>query len=264
MYVLVVEDERRLAQVIRKVLEEEGHTVDVAYDGEEGLAMAMDGSHDIIVLDILLPGIDGIEVCRLLRANRIDTPVLLLTALDAVEDRVRGLDAGADDYLPKPFAFQELLARLRALSRRRVQAREADRLETADLVLHLRRRRAERGGKRIELSPKEFALLEFLMRNEGPRCYPHPDPGPRLGIRLLAGVQPGGRVRHLSSAQGRPGSRSQADPHRTRSRLRCRRLACSTRRGGVSLSGSFLSWAPLWRLLVSRCTSRRALRCSIR
>lgn len=167
MYVLVVEDERRLAQVIRKVLEEEGHTVDVAYDGEEGLAMAMDGSHDIIVLDILLPGIDGIEVCRRLRANRIDTPVLLLTALDAVEDRVRGLDAGADDYLPKPFAFQELLARLRALSRRRVQPREADRLETADLVLHLRRRRAERGGRIIELSPKEFALLEFLMRNEG-------------------------------------------------------------------------------------------------
>ena len=167
MYILVVEDERRLAKVIRKVLEEEGHTVDVAYDGEEGLAMAMDGSHDIIVLDILLPGIDGIEVCRRLRVNRIDTPVLLLTALDAVEDRVRGLDAGADDYLPKPFAFQELLARLRALSRRRVQAREADRLETADLVLHLRRRRAERGGRIIELSPKEFALLEFLMRNEG-------------------------------------------------------------------------------------------------
>jgi DNA-binding response OmpR family regulator len=167
VYILVVEDERRLAQVIRRVLEEEGHTVDVACEGEEGLAMAMDGSHDIIVLDILLPGIDGIEVCRRLRTNRIDTPVLLLTALDAVEDRVRGLDAGADDYLPKPFAFQELLARLRALSRRRVQAREADRLETADLVLHLRRRRAERGGKIIELSPKEFALLEFLMRNEG-------------------------------------------------------------------------------------------------
>src|SRR3989337_4337355 len=128
MYILVVEDERRLAQVVRKVLEEEGHTVDVANDGEEGLAIAMDGSHDVIVLDILLPGIDGFEVCRSLRASRVDTPVLLLTALDAVEDRVRGLDAGADDYLPKPFAFQELLARLRALSRRRVQAREPDQL----------------------------------------------------------------------------------------------------------------------------------------
>ena len=167
MYILVVEDERRLAQVVRKVLEEEGHTVDVAHDGEEGLTMAMEGSHDVIVLDILLPGIDGFEVCRTLRASRVDTPVLLLTALDAVEDRVRGLDAGADDYLPKPFAFQELLARLRALGRRRVQVREPGRLRTADLVLDLRRRRAERNGKTIELSPKEFALLEFLMRNEG-------------------------------------------------------------------------------------------------
>jgi DNA-binding response OmpR family regulator len=167
MYILVVEDERRLAQVVRKVLEEEGHTVDVAHDGEEGLAMAMDGSHDVILLDVLLPGIDGFEVCRSLRASRVDTPVLLLTALDAVEDRVRGLDAGADDYLPKPFAFQELLARLRALGRRRVQAREPDQLQTADLMLDLRRRRAVRDGRTIDLSPKEFALLEFLMRNQG-------------------------------------------------------------------------------------------------
>jgi DNA-binding response OmpR family regulator len=167
LYILLVEDQRRLVQVMRKVLEEEGHTVDVAYDGEDGLAMAMEGSHDVIVLDILLPGIDGVEVCRTLRASRVDTPILLLTALDAVEDRVRGLDAGADDYLPKPFAFQELLARLRALSRRRVQAREPERLQTADLVLDLNRRRAERAGRIIELSPKEFALLEFLMRNEG-------------------------------------------------------------------------------------------------
>jgi len=167
MYILVVEDERRLAQVVRKVLEEEGHTVDVAHDGEEGLAMAMDGSHDVVLLDVLLPGIDGFEVCRSLRANRVDTPVLLLTALDGIEDRVRGLDAGADDYLPKPFAFQELLARLRALGRRRVQARDPDQLQTADLMLDLRRRRAVRDGRTIDLSPKEFALLEFLMRNQG-------------------------------------------------------------------------------------------------
>jgi DNA-binding response OmpR family regulator len=167
LYILLVEDERRLAQVVRKVLEEEGHTADVAHDGEEGLAMAMDGSHDVIVLDVLLPGIDGLEVCGRLRASRVDTPILLLTALDAVEDRVRGLDAGADDYLPKPFALQELLARLRALGRRRVQTREPDQLKTADLMLDLRRRRAERAGKAIDLSPKEFALLEFLMRNEG-------------------------------------------------------------------------------------------------
>jgi DNA-binding response OmpR family regulator len=167
MYVLLVEDERRLAQLVRRVLEEEGHTMDVAYDGEDGLHLAMEGSHDVIVLDVMLPEINGIEVCKSLRANRIDTPVLLLTALDSVEDRVRGLDAGADDYLPKPFAFQELLARIRALGRRKVLARDAQELEVDDLKLDLRRRRAQRNGKAIELSPKEFSLLEFLMRNEG-------------------------------------------------------------------------------------------------
>jgi DNA-binding response OmpR family regulator len=153
--------------VTQKVLEEEGHTVDLAYDGEDGLAMAMDASHDVIVLDIMLPGLNGMEVCRSLRANRVDTPILLLTALDAVEDRVQGLDAGADDYLPKPFAFQELLARLRALSRRRVEDREPAQLRVADLVLDLRRRRAERSGRVIELSPKEFSLLECLACNQG-------------------------------------------------------------------------------------------------
>ncbi len=166
MYILLVEDERRLAQVVRRVLEEEGHTVDTAYDGEEALSMALDGSHDVIVLDVLLPEVDGIEVCRTVRKNKLDTPVLLLTALDSVDDRVRGLDAGADDYLPKPFAFQELLARVRALGRRKVQARDPAELRVDDLTLDLRRRRAQRGGRTIELSPKEFSLLEFLMRNE--------------------------------------------------------------------------------------------------
>jgi len=167
MYVLVVEDERRLAQLVRRVLEEEGHTVDVAHDGEEGLQMALEGTHDVIVLDIMLPEINGLDVCKSLRANRVDTPVLLLTALDGVDDRVRGLDAGADDYLPKPFAFQELMARLRALSRRRVQPRDPQELNVDDLTLELRRRRAQRDGRSIELSPKEFSLLEFLMRNQG-------------------------------------------------------------------------------------------------
>src|SRR3970282_2154388 len=140
MYILVVEDERRLAQVVRRVLEEEGHTVDVASDGEEGLAMATDGSHDVIVLDILLPAMDGFEVCRTLRRNRVDTPLLLLPPLDSIDDRGRGLDAGADDSLPKPFAFQELLARLRALGRRRVEARQPDRLQTAAPALDMRPR----------------------------------------------------------------------------------------------------------------------------
>ena len=167
MYLLLVEDERRLAQVVRRVLEEEGHTVDLAHDGDDGLAMARDGSHDVIVLDVLLPGVDGIELCQTLRRERLDTPVLLLTALDGVDDRVRGLDAGADDYLPKPFAFQELLARLRALGRRKVQAREATQIQVDGLTLDLRRRRADREGRAIELSPKEFSLLELLMRNQG-------------------------------------------------------------------------------------------------
>lgn len=167
MYILLVEDERRLAQAVRRVLEEEGHTVDVAYDGEEGFAMAAEGDHDVIVLDVMLPVMDGIEVCRKLRRNKVDTPILLLTALDGVDDRVRGLDSGADDYLPKPFAFQELLARLRALGRRRVQAREPQELVVGDLKLDLGRRRAQRAGRIIELSPKEFSLLEFFMRNEG-------------------------------------------------------------------------------------------------
>jgi DNA-binding response OmpR family regulator len=167
MYVLIAEDERRLNQVVQRVLEEEGHTVDAAYDGEEALALAMDGTHDVIVLDVLMPGMTGLDVCQSLRRNKLDTPVLMLTALDGVDDRVRGLDAGADDYLPKPFAFQELLARIRALGRRKVQAREPDQLSFEGLKLDLRRRRAERDGKTIELSPKEFSLLEFLMRNEG-------------------------------------------------------------------------------------------------
>lgn len=167
MYVLLVEDERRLSQLVRRVLEEEGHTVDAAFDGDEGLALALDGSHDVIVLDIMLPGMNGVEVCRSLRRQKLDTPVLLLTALDTVEDKVRGLDAGADDYLPKPFAFQELLARVRALGRRKVQGRESSELAVDDLTLDLRRRRVRRAGKTIDLSPKEFSLLEYLMRNEG-------------------------------------------------------------------------------------------------
>lgn len=167
MYVLLVEDERRLSQVVRRVLEEEGHTVDAAFDGEEGFQMATDGTHDVIVLDVMLPEMDGIEVCRKLRSERVDTPVLLLTALDGVGDRVRGLDAGADDYLPKPFAFQELLARIRALSRRKVQPRDSSELKVDDLRLDMYRRRAERNGQLIELSPKEFSLLEFMMRNQG-------------------------------------------------------------------------------------------------
>ena len=132
-----------------------------------GLELGLEQTHDVIVLDWMLPLMDGIEVCRTLRANRVDTPVLMLTARTAVGDRVEGLDAGADDYLPKPFAFRELMARLRALTRRQVDARQADRLEVEGLELDLRRRRAEYNGTMIDLSPTEFALLDVLMRNPG-------------------------------------------------------------------------------------------------
>jgi two-component system response regulator MprA len=127
----------------------------------------MEDPYDVVILDVMLPHIDGFEVCRTLRANRIETPVLMLTARIAVGDRVNGLDAGADDYLPKPFAFRELMARLRALTRRQIDSRSADHLEVDGLALDLRRRRAEYDGKTMELSPTELALLEVLMRNEG-------------------------------------------------------------------------------------------------
>ena len=167
MRILLVEDDRKLARALRTMLEEDGHEVDVAHDGERGLEMGMAGSHDVIILDVMLPLLDGVEVCRTLRANEVDVPVLMLTARTSVPDRVKGLDAGADDYLPKPFAFRELTARLRALMRRQVEARTGDRLEAHGIELDLLRRRAQHQGRTIDLSPTEFALLEVLMRNEG-------------------------------------------------------------------------------------------------
>jgi DNA-binding response OmpR family regulator len=167
MKILLVEDDRKLARALARMLDEDGHEVDLALDGERGLEAGMQRAHDVIVLDWMLPVMDGVEVCRTLRANRVDTPILMLTARTAVGDRVEGLDAGADDYLPKPFAFRELMARLRAVSRRQVDARQGDRLEVDDLGLDLRHRRAEYGGRSADLSPTEFALLEVLMRNEG-------------------------------------------------------------------------------------------------
>jgi DNA-binding response OmpR family regulator len=167
MNILLVEDDRKLARALGTMLEEDGHSVDVAHDGERGLELGMDGGHEVIILDVMLPRMDGVEVCRTLRANQIDTPVLMLTARTTVPDRVHGLDAGADDYLSKPFAFGELMARLRALTRRGVDARRGDRLEAAGLVLDLRRRTVEGNGKLVQLSPTEFSLLEVLMRNEG-------------------------------------------------------------------------------------------------
>jgi len=164
MRVLVVEDEKKVAGFVKKGLEEEGYAVDVAHDGEEGLFMALDRVHDLIILDISLPKMDGLEVLRELRKRKIATPVLLLTVRATIEDKVFGLDAGADDYLTKPFAFQELVARVRALLRRRAESLPSV-LQYADLTLDPARRSVFRGGKRVDLTPREFALLDYFMRN---------------------------------------------------------------------------------------------------
>jgi len=168
MHILVVEDERRLAHLLRRVLLEERHTVDVAGDGEQGLDLATSGTYDLVVLDLMLPGRDGLEICREMRAADVTAPVLMLTARGAVEDRVAGLNAGADDYLVKPFAMEELLARVNALLRRRGRDLDAvPELKVGDLTLDLVRHEARRGARAIELTAKEFALLEYLMRHPG-------------------------------------------------------------------------------------------------
>ena len=155
-----------MARLLRRGLEEEGHAVDVAADGPEGFWLATENSYGLIVLDVMLPGFDGFELCRKLRAAGDWTPVLMLTARDAVDDRVRGLDAGADDYLVKPFSLRELSARLRALARRDDRARPVV-LSEGDLRLDPAAKRAWRGSTELQLSPKEFALLELFLRHPG-------------------------------------------------------------------------------------------------
>jgi DNA-binding response OmpR family regulator len=168
MHILVVEDEQRLAFLLRRVLLEERHTVDLAHDGHTGLNLALSDTYDVVILDLMLPGIDGLEICRQMRAEQVMSPVLMLTARGAIEDRVTGLNVGADDYLTKPFAMEELLARINALLRRRDRRfDETPQLVVGDLTLDLVRHEARRGGHLIELTAKEFALLEYLMRHPG-------------------------------------------------------------------------------------------------
>ncbi len=165
--VLLVEDERKIAGYIKRSLEEQGYAVDVAYTGCEALDWAAVVCFDLIVLDILLPEVDGLTVCRRLRAGDVRTPILMLTACDSIEDRVVGLDAGADDYLAKPFALQELLARLRALGRRAAEGPKRTTLQVADLTLDVATRRVQRAQHEITLTAKEYAVLECLMREPG-------------------------------------------------------------------------------------------------
>ena len=168
MRVLIVEDDQQTAAYLRKALQEDGHAVDHASNGRDGLFLASTESYDAVVLDRMLPGLDGLAVLRTLRGAGNATPVLLLTALADVDHRVEGLRAGSDDYLAKPFAYAELSARLDGIVRRGATATTAPgRLEVADLALDLERRDALRGGRRIALQPREFRLLEYLMRHAG-------------------------------------------------------------------------------------------------
>jgi DNA-binding response OmpR family regulator len=167
MYILYVEDDARVGRAVGRGLTDAGHRVDLADNGPEGLERASTGAYDLIVLDVLLPGMDGISICREVRRQGVTTPVLMLTARDAIGDRVRGLDAGADDYLVKPFALAELLARIRALGRRGDGRLGGEVLTVGDLQLDLEQRQARRGDRSIELTAKEFQLLEYLMRHAG-------------------------------------------------------------------------------------------------
>lgn len=166
MRILIVEDEKKVAAFIKKGLEEETYAVDVAYDGEEGLYLGLENQYDMVVLDLMLPTINGMEVLARLRKNKVEAPILLLTAKDSVEDKVTGLNTGADDYLTKPFAFSELLARIRVLLRRgKTEAKTVLQIDglTLDLVSH----KVNRNGEEIELTGKEYSLLEYFMRNQG-------------------------------------------------------------------------------------------------
>ncbi len=164
MRILIVDDDRRLCAIIKRGLLEEAYAVDAAYDGEEGEYLAEVSAYDLIILDIMLPIKNGIEICQELRAKRVNTPILMLTAKDAVEDRVRGLDTGADDYLVKPFAFSELLARVRALLRREGMSKSPE-LRVGDLALNTLTRQVWRGQRPIELTTKEYVILEYFMRH---------------------------------------------------------------------------------------------------
>jgi two-component system OmpR family response regulator len=167
MRILIVEDDQAAAAYVAKALTESGHVVDHAANGRDGLYLATSGDYDAVVLDRMLPGLDGLSVLQAMRAADVETPVLILSALDKVDDRVKGLKAGGDDYLTKPFAFSELLARLEALARRRKASATETVLKVGDLEMDLLKRTVRRAGREIDLQPREFKLLECLMRNAG-------------------------------------------------------------------------------------------------
>jgi len=164
MRILVIEDEQKIAEFIKRGLKEEGYAVDAAYDGEQGDFLATTNDYDMIILDLMLPKMDGITLCKKLRTDKITTPIIMLTVKNTVKDKVAGLDSGADDYLTKPFAFEELLARIRAILRKKDTA-VPTKLQVDDLVLDLLTHKVTRAGKEIILTNKEYALIEYLIRN---------------------------------------------------------------------------------------------------
>jgi DNA-binding response OmpR family regulator len=164
MRITLIEDEKQLSGIIKKGLEEEGYSVDAAYDGEEGLYMAENLPSDVIILDVMLPIMDGISILKSIRKNGIKTPVLLLTARDAITDKIKGLDSGADDYLTKPFEFGELLARIRALIRRKTDVKDTI-IRIGDLEINTANREIKRGGKTVQLSAKEYTILQYMAYN---------------------------------------------------------------------------------------------------
>ncbi len=166
MRILVIEDEKKVADFIGNGLAEEGYAVDLAHDGEQGYFLAATNDYDAVLLDLMLPKMDGISLCKELRRENINTPLLMLTAKDGIKDKVKGLDAGADDYLTKPFAFEELLARIRAMLRKKYTHQEL-KLQVEDLILDTISHTAIRGGTTVDLSVKEYSLLEYLVRNAG-------------------------------------------------------------------------------------------------
>ena len=167
MKILLIEDEPKVASFIKKGLEEQTYEVEQAYDGTFGIKLALQNDYDLIILDIILPNMSGLEVCREIRKHKKSVAVLMLTALGSTDDKIIGLDAGADDYLTKPFEFKELLARIRALTRRGNESIYSEKLSIADLELDMGTKIASRGGKPINLTAREFALLQYLLRNQG-------------------------------------------------------------------------------------------------
>lgn len=168
MNILVIEDEKKIAQFLKAGLEKEAYTVDVALDGQEGIQLALKNSYDALILDLMIPYIDGIELCKVVKNTQPNLPVLMLTARGTTEDKLAGFEAGADDYLVKPFEFRELVARLKVLTRRNsIHTTPTNELKVGDLALDIEKKVAFRQGKRIELTAKEFLLLEYFMKNKG-------------------------------------------------------------------------------------------------